>query len=72
MIYEEYCTIKEDNGIPASIRFHYPASFNFAYDVVDKLAFSSPDKKALVWADDKSERIFTFSDMRILVHSPRA
>lgn len=64
MIYEEYCTIKEDNGIPASIRFHYPASFNFAYDVVDKLAFSSPDKKALVWADDKSERIFTFSDMR--------
>ena len=65
MIYEEFCTIKEENGIPLSVDYHYPASFNFAYDVLDSIAETNGGKRAIVWADDTGkERIITFSEVK--------
>lgn len=44
---------------------HVPTDFNFAYDVVDRYSEMESDKEALVWCDDKEERIFTFEDLSI-------
>ncbi|MDE5975734.1 MAG: acetyl-CoA synthetase, partial [Muribaculaceae bacterium] len=40
-----------------------PEHFNFGYDVVDAWAEKEPDKPALLWTNDKGEKIqFTFAD----------
>ena len=42
-----------------------PENFNFGYDVVDKWAETAPDKPALLWTNDKGEKIqFTFADIK--------
>jgi acetyl-CoA synthetase len=43
-----------------------PESFNFAFDVVDYYAQTEPDRRALVWCDDREDRVFTFRDMKIM------
>jgi acetyl-CoA synthetase len=43
-----------------------PSSFNFAYDVVDYNAEHDPSRRALVWCDDKEDKVFTFKDLSIL------
>ncbi len=42
-----------------------PDHFNFAYDVMDEWAVQKPNKVALLWTNDKGERIdFTFADIK--------
>lgn len=42
-----------------------PENFNFGYDIVDEWARIEPDKKALLWTNDKGEKIdFTFADIK--------
>lgn len=42
-----------------------PENFNFGYDVVDEWASKEPDKPALLWTNDKGEKIqFTFADIK--------
>ena len=42
-----------------------PENFNFGYDVVDAWAEKEPDKPALLWTNDKGEKIqFTFADIK--------
>ena len=42
-----------------------PENFNFGYDVVDEWAKREPDKPALLWTNDKGEKIqFTFADIK--------
>ena len=42
-----------------------PENFNFAYDVVDTWAEREPDKPALLWTNDKGEKIqFSFADIK--------
>ena len=42
-----------------------PEDFNFGYDVVDAWAEKEPDKPALLWTNDKGEKIqFTFADIK--------
>ncbi|MBE6596024.1 MAG: cupin domain-containing protein, partial [Ruminococcaceae bacterium] len=53
------------NGVFNGIRFMNEEKFNFAFDCVDAIAEKSPDKLAMMWVgNDKSERRFTFSDMK--------
>ncbi|MBO4898599.1 MAG: AMP-binding protein [Clostridia bacterium] len=55
----------DENGVFNGIKFKNEDKFNFAYDCVDAIADKSPDKLAMMWvANDKSERRFTFSDMK--------
>lgn len=52
-------------GVFDGISFKNEDSFNFAFDCVDAIAAKSPDKLAMMWVgNDKSERRFTFSDMK--------
>ncbi len=42
-----------------------PDHFNFAYDVMDEWAAQKPNKVALLWTNDKGDRIdFTFADIK--------
>lgn len=42
-----------------------PENFNFGYDVVDEWAAIEPDKPALLWTNDRGEKIqFTFADIK--------
>ena len=42
-----------------------PDHFNFAYDVMDEWAVQKPNKVALLWTNDKGDRIdFTFADIK--------
>lgn len=65
-IYNKFINVIEDeNGTPVTIDFKDTDNFNFAFDVVDALAESKPDKLAMLHvAKDKTERRFTFSDMK--------
>ena len=56
---------EDENGVPISVDFKDEDKFNFAFDIVDKLAKRSPDKLAMIHvAKDKTERRFTFNDMK--------
>ncbi len=58
-------TTLDGNGVFNSIKFKNEDEFNFAFDCVDEIAKKSPDKLAMMWVGgDKSERRFTFSDMK--------
>ena len=65
-IYHEYVdVIKDEKGTPTSITFKNTEHFNFAFDVVDGLAKRDPAKLAMLHISrDKTERRFTFEDMR--------
>lgn len=48
-----------------NFRVKVPDNFNFGYDVVDHWAATDPDKKALLWTNDKGDKIqFTFADLK--------
>ena len=63
---ENFVEAKEDtNGRLISMNFKNEDKFNFAYDVVDAIAAKSPNKLAMLHvAKDKTERRFTFRDMK--------
>ena len=65
-IYHKFVDVVEDeNGTPTSITFKNTKHFNFAFDLVDELSKKEPDKLAMLHiASDKTERRFTFTDMR--------
>ncbi len=65
-IYHKYIDVTEDeNGTPTSITFKNTENFNFAFDLVDALAEKDPEKLAMLHiANDKTERRFTFKDMK--------
>lgn len=48
-----------------NFRVRVPENFNFGYDVVDAWAAKEPDRPALLWTNDKGEKIqFTFGDIK--------
>ena len=65
-IYKKFIDVKEDeNGIPRKIKFKNTEKFNFAFDLVDALSEREPNKLAMLHVSkDKTERRFTFSDMK--------
>ena len=65
-IYHNYVDVVEDEqGTPTSITFKNTEKFNFAFDLVDALAEREPEKLAMLHiAKDKTERRFTFKDMK--------
>ncbi len=67
-IYHNFIDVSEDeNGTPTSITFKNTEKFNFAFDLVDKLSEREPDKLAMLHiSKDKTERRFTFTDMKKL------
>ncbi len=55
----------DENGVFNGITFKNDDKFNFAFDCVDEVAKKNPDKTAMMWVgNDKTERRFTFSDMK--------
>ena len=62
----KFIDAKEDEkGHLVSLGFKDADKFNFAYDVVDAIADREPDKLAMLHiAKDKTERRFTFRDMK--------
>ena len=55
----------DENGVFNGISFKNDDKFNFAFDCVDAIAEKTPDKLAMLWvANDKTDRRFTFSDMK--------
>ena len=66
LVCREFITaVEDDNGYPVSVDFQNEDRFNFAFDVVDAIAKKSPDKLAMIHvARDKTERRFTFNDMK--------
>ncbi|MBO4411044.1 MAG: AMP-binding protein [Lachnospiraceae bacterium] len=65
-LYQEFIDVEEnENGTPVSIKFKNTDRFNFAFDIVDGIAKADPDKLAMLHvAADKTERRFTFQDMK--------
>ncbi len=65
-IYHKYIQTEFDkNGTPTAIHIQNAETFNFAYDLVDALADREPGKLAMLYvAQDKTERRFTFKDMK--------
>ncbi len=65
-VYRQYTSVtKNENGTPTKIEFKNTEKFNFAFDVVDAIADNKPDKLAMLHiAKDKTERRFTFTDMK--------
>ena len=63
---ENFVEAKEDGeGRLVSMSFKNEDKFNFAYDVVDAIADKSPNKLAMLHiSKDKTERRFTFRDMK--------
>ena len=57
--------VKDETGALRSLSFENEETFNFAFDIVDGLAETCPDKLAMLHiARDKTERRFTFADMK--------
>ncbi len=65
-VYHNFIDVEEnEKGIPLSIKFKNTEKFNFAFDLVDELSRREPDKLAMLHiSKDKTERRFTFTDMR--------
>ncbi len=58
-------TTENENGALEKITFKNEEKFNFAFDVVDAIADKDADKLAMIHvAKDKTERRFTFKDMK--------
>ena len=55
----------DEQGVFNGISFKNEDRFNFAFDCVDAIAAKNPDKLAMQWvANDKTDRQFTFLDMK--------
>ncbi len=65
-LYHKFIDVEEDgNGTPTKIEFKNTKRFNFAYDIMDELGTKHPDKLAMLHiSEDKTERRFTFKDMK--------
>ena len=65
-IYRDFITPTEDEtGKLTAISFKNEDTFNFAFDVVDALGRRKPDRRAMLHiAEDGTERLFTFQDMK--------
>lgn len=63
---ENFVSCETDaKGMLTGINFKNEEKFNFAFDIVDEVAAKSPDKLAMIYvADDKTERRFTFAEMK--------
>lgn len=58
-------TTLDEHGVFNGISFKNTDRFNFAFDCVDAITDKSPDKLAMLWvAKDKTDRRFTFRDMK--------
>ena len=66
LVSERFVSVTEsETGYPTAIAFRNEDRFNFAFDVVDAIARREPDKLAMLHvAQDKTERRFTFNDMK--------
>ena len=66
LVADEFVECTEDEqGLLKSISFKNENRFNFAFDVVDAIAKREPDRLAMLHvASDKTERRFTFNDMK--------
>lgn len=54
----------DGQGRLASYTYDYPENFNFGYDVIDELARLYPDRLAMLWQNDRDERVrLTFGDV---------
>ncbi len=63
-LYQRFLTEKlNEDGTLAAIDFHAPETYNFGFDVVDGFGKLEPNRRAMIWASDTEERIFTFGDM---------
>ncbi len=67
-VYSKFIDVTEnEDGTPVSIKFKNTEKFNFAFDLVDVLAEKEPEKLAMLHISrDKTERRFTFKDMKKL------
>ncbi len=65
-IYRKFIDVTENEyGTPTAITFKNTEHFNFAFDLVDELAAREPEKLAMLHiSQDKTERRFTFRDMK--------
>ncbi len=65
-IYRKFIDVTEnEKGTPTEIKFKNTENFNFAFDLVDELSKREPEKLAMLHiSKDKTERRFTFTDMR--------
>ena len=65
-VYKKFIdTVEDENGTPISIKFKNTEKFNFAFDILDEISKREPDKTAMLHiSKDKTERRFTFTDMR--------
>ena len=58
-------TLEDGDGCLKAINFRNENKFNFAFDCVDAIANNTPDKLAMLHiSKDKTERRFTFNDMK--------
>ena len=58
-------TTVDDNGRLTAIDFKNTEKFNFAFDIIDAIADKEPERLALLHvANDKSEKRFTFNDLK--------
>ena len=58
-------TLEDGDGCLKAINFRNEDKFNFAFDCVDAIANNTPDKLAMLHiSKDKTERRFTFNDMK--------
>ncbi len=67
-VWENFITTTlDENGVLNSIKFKNEDKFNFGFDCVDAIANKNPDKLAMLHLSaDKTERRFTFGDMKRL------
>ena len=66
LIYNNFVdTVEDENGVLQKIEFKNEDKFNFAFDIVDGIAARTPEKLAMLHISrDKTERRFTFGDMK--------
>ena len=54
-----------EHGTPTKVEFKNTDRFNFGFDVIDEISYRDPDKLAMIHiSQDKTERRFTFTDVR--------
>ena len=54
-----------EHGTPTKVEFKNTDRFNFGFDVIDEISYRDPEKLAMIYiSQDKTERRFTFTDVR--------
>ena len=55
----------DEHGTPTRVEFKNTDRFNFGFDVIDEISYKEPEKLAMIHvSQDKTERRFTFTDVR--------